>query len=129
MQKLLKLIELILIKQCKICVYYHKGEYVNLWVLSMNRQELLTLLKSIYNWPIPDDTAWSVYNNFLEIFMTEDAETMDYLYNLVESGREERLRYRNRIAELGHELRPDELNQYIFLIVVAMSEYIELENI
>jgi len=49
----------------------------------MNRQELLRILKSIYNWPIPDDTAWDVYNNFLEIFMTEDAATMDYLYNLV----------------------------------------------
>jgi len=95
----------------------------------MNRQELLRLLKSIYDWPIPDDTAWSVYNNFLEIFMTEDAATLDYLYQLVESDKYERLLYRNRLAEMGHELRPDELNQYIFLIVIAMSEYIELENI
>ena len=95
----------------------------------MNRQELLRLLKSIYDWPIPDDTAWSVYNNFLDMFMTEDAETVDYLYALVGSSQRDRLRYRNRLAEMGHELRPDELNQYIFLIVIAMSEYIELENI
>jgi len=61
--------------------------------------------------------------------MTEDAATLDYLYHLVESDKYERLRYRNRLAEMGHELRPDELNQYIFLIVIAMSEYIELENI
>lgn len=118
-----------MIKQCKICVQYFRSGYTNLWVLSMNRQELLRLLKSIYDWPIPDDTAWSVYNNFLEMFMTEDAETIDYLYALVESDQADRLRYRNRLAEMGHELRPDELNQYIFLIVIAMSEYIELENI
>lgn len=95
----------------------------------MNRQELLRLLKSIYSWPIADNAAWNVYNNFLDMFMTEDAKTIDYLYGLVESSQVDRLRYRNRLAEMGHELRPDELNQYIFLIVIAMSEYIELENI
>ena len=37
----------------------------------------------------------------------------------------ERLVLRNSIAERGYELTPNELNQYIFLLMLAIYEHIE----
>lgn len=88
----------------------------------MNKQQLLETLYSIYDWPIDGDSAWRVYNNILELFNSGDFTTIDYLMDMVKTTKEERLIYRNSLAEQGYELRPDEVNQYIFLITVAMSQ-------
>lgn len=37
----------------------------------------------------------------------------------------QRLVLRNSIAERGYELTPNELDQYIFLLTLAIYEYIE----
>ena len=97
----------------------------------MNKEYLLSVLHSIYDWPISDDSAWRVYNNFVEMCNTEDFAMRDYLFDLINLNKKERLVFRNRVAELGFELRPDEVDQYIFLIVMAMASTngAKLENI
>lgn len=87
----------------------------------MNKQQLLETLHSIYDWPIEAENAWRVYNNIVELFDSGDFTTIDYLIDMVKTSKRERLEYRNSLAEIGYELRPDEVNQYIFLITVAMS--------
>ncbi len=88
----------------------------------MNKQQLLETLHSIYDWPIEDENAWRVYNNILDLFNSGDFTTIDYLMDMIKTSKKERLEYRNSLAEIGYELRPDEVNQYIFLITVAMTQ-------
>ena len=91
----------------------------------MNKEELYKTLSSIYNNPISELSAWEVFNNFLELFMSEDYHTVDYLCRVIELSVLERLSFRNELAELGFELTPNELNQYILLMIIALNEYVE----
>lgn len=91
----------------------------------MNMNKIGKILSSVYNNPLSESHAWEVFNNFLELFMMEELQTTDYLCSLIELNKTERLKFRNNLAELGYELTPNELNQYILLLIVAMGEYLE----
>tara|TARA_R110000824_G_scaffold62141_1_gene164754 strand:+ start:4723 stop:4881 length:159 start_codon:yes stop_codon:yes gene_type:complete len=45
---------------------------------------------------------------------------MEYMHGVISMGAEERLRLRSRIAEKGFELTPNQLDQYIFLLFLAI---------
>ena len=97
-------------------------------VNTMNKTELINTIKSIYDWPIDEKKTWEVYNNFIELLLAGDQGTKDYLDSIIKFNKEQRQEYRNHIAELGYELRPDELSQYILLIIIAFNEVKELQN-
>jgi len=91
----------------------------------MNIDDLDKILTSIYECSIEKKHAWEVFNNFLELFMMEELQTTDYLCSLIELNKIERLKFRGDLAELGYELTPNELNQYILLLIIALGEYLE----
>jgi len=90
----------------------------------MEQEDLLTLLVILFDDSIDFDRAWRTYNNFVNIFEDEDPATVDYLLNVVNMNYQERLILRNRIAERGYELTPNELDQYVFILLMALYKYV-----
>lgn len=94
----------------------------------MNKKELTKTIKSIYEWPLQQDRAWEIYNNFVDLLLSGDAGTEAYLKQIINFNKEQRQKYRNHLADKGFELRPDELSQYVLLIIIAFNEVKELQN-
>lgn len=92
----------------------------------MNKEKLTNTIKSIYNWPISDDAAWTVYNNLTELAREDCLQTIEYLKRTVLLDSKERKAYRNHIATKGFELRPDELNQYILILMIVLTETVKV---
>jgi hypothetical protein len=90
------------------------------------KEDLVRTMQSIYEWPLKEDVIWDVYSNFLELALTKDEYVVEYLNKVVDFSSSERIEYRNKLAEQGFELRPDELSQYTVLIMIALKESIEV---
>ncbi len=91
----------------------------------MNKERIFRLLQILYADTIKKESAFKSYKNFLKICSEEDDVTMEYLLGVVSMTTKQRLVLRNSIAERGYELTPNELDQYIFLLTLAIYEYIE----
>jgi len=85
---------------------------------------LVRTIESIYEWPLEEAVIWDVYSNFLELALTKDEYVLDFLNTVVDFTSLERREYRNKLASMGFELRPDELSQYSVLIMIALKESI-----
>ena len=97
----------------------------SLEAFTMKKKEIDFLLSAIYEEPIEISSAWRSYSSFVSLFDEDDQEIVDYLLNIVELNRKQRLDFRNKIAERGYELTPNQLNQYILLIMIALREYVD----
>jgi len=86
----------------------------------MKRHQIFNLLETLYNDTIESDSAWKTYQNFYDICSNGDQPTIEYMHGVVSMVTEERLRLRSRISERGFELTPNQLNQYIFLLFLAI---------
>jgi hypothetical protein len=51
-----------------------------------------------------------------------------FLSSLTKFDKKNRQKYRQHLADRGFEIRPDELNQYILLIIIAMTKSVEVGN-
>lgn len=91
----------------------------------MKRQQLYILLEAFYSDAIESEDAWKTYNNFYEICCEGDKDTINYLHLVVDMEKDARLLLRNRIAEKGFELTPNQLDQYIFLLFLAIYDHID----
>ena len=91
----------------------------------MNKETTFKLLQILYRDTIEMESAINTYQKFLDICADEDTQTMDYLIGVVNMSQSQRLKLRNSIAERGFELTPNELNQYIFLLLMAISRHID----
>ena len=91
----------------------------------MNQERIFKLLQILYVDTIKKESALKSYKNFLKICSEEDDVTMEYLLKVVNMTTKQRLILRNSIAERGYELTPNELDQYIFLLMLAIYEHIE----
>ena len=91
-----------------------------------NQDEIYKTVKSIYDWPLDKEQSWLVYSNFKEILSAGDIGTVDFFIELTRFDKTQRRKYRSHLASLGFELRPDELNQYILLIMLAIMEVVEV---
>ncbi len=91
----------------------------------MEKTKLLKAINSTYEHNMEEDHIWDCYCAFLGLFLEDDIITTNYLINLIELTRGQRLVYRNKLAEMGFELTPNELNQYIFLLLIALNEYMD----
>lgn len=93
----------------------------------MNKKEITQTIQSIYDWPIPEDKIWEVYNNFTDLLIGDSGvDVIDFFRNIISLDKKSRKIYRNKIATLGFELRPDELDQYILILMIVMTEQIEV---
>lgn len=92
----------------------------------MNNEKLINTVKSIYDWPISDEKIIEVYNNFKDIIKSGDEETVEFMEVLIKFDKKQRMQYRNYLASIGFELRPNELDQYILLLIIAMLDMIEV---
>jgi hypothetical protein len=90
----------------------------------MTKEKIISLLVALHDDPIEINSALRTYDNFLQIFKEEDEETMDYMFGIVNMNLSQRLILRNSIAERGYELTPNELDQYIFLLLMAIYNHI-----
>lgn len=88
----------------------------------MKKREIFSLLETFYNDTIESDTAWETYQNFYDLYSSGDQPTVDYMYGVISMGTRERLMLRSRIAEKGFELTPNQLDQYIFLLFLAIYD-------
>tara|TARA_Y100001951_G_scaffold105115_1_gene119976 strand:- start:534 stop:830 length:297 start_codon:yes stop_codon:yes gene_type:complete len=91
----------------------------------MKRQQIYELLESLYADAIEPESAWQTYQNFYHICTDGDKDTMDYMYNVIDMSATQRLELRRKMAERGFELTPSQLNQYIFLLLLATMDYID----
>lgn len=92
----------------------------------MDNEKLINTVKSIYDWPISDEKIVEVYNNFKDIIKNGDEETVDFMESVIKFDKKQRMQYRNYLASIGYELRPNELDQYILLLIIAMLDMIEV---
>ncbi len=90
------------------------------------KEDLVRTMQNIYEWPLSESVIWDVYNNFLELALTRDEYVLEFLNKVVDFTSIERKEYRNKLASMGFELRPDELSQYTVLIMIALKESIEV---
>ena len=92
----------------------------------MDNEKLINTVKSIYDWPISDEKIVEVYNNLKDIIKSGDEETVNFMEMLIKFDKKQRMQYRNYLASIGYELRPNELDQYILLLIIAMLDMIEV---
>lgn len=88
----------------------------------MSKKDLLVILQTCYNDHLDIEVAWRCYCNLLQVCYESDENTIKYLHSLAISKKRERLLLRNRIAEKGFELTPNELDQYLLMLALALSE-------
>jgi hypothetical protein len=89
----------------------------------MKQQKISALLKALYHDTIKLESVNTTYNNFYKLCLDSDKSTMDYLHDVINMCLSERLELRSRIAERGFELTPNQLDQYIFILVLAIYDY------
>jgi hypothetical protein len=92
-------------------------------------RDIVKILDSIYEWPIPKEKTIDVYVSLFDIFLFDgDENTMEYIEAVANYNESEKKEYRNRLAELGFELRPDEISQYLLIINMALKEFKEASD-
>ncbi len=91
----------------------------------MNKEQLTLVLQAFFDDSISRTSAWLAYCNFKNLLNDGDKDTIEYFLRVVEMNRISRLKLRNSMAEQGNELTPNQLDQYIFLLLLALNEYIE----
>jgi len=91
----------------------------------MNKEQLTFVLQAFFDDSIKGASAWLAYCNFKELLNDNDRDTIQYFLRVVEMDRRSRLKLRTTMAEHGNELTPNQLDQYIFLLLLALNEYIE----
>jgi hypothetical protein len=88
----------------------------------MCSKKAIEIINSIFDWPIEDQKIEEVYQNFLELNLQKDDNTLEFLNYIIGLDVEQRKGYRDRLASMGFELRPDEFSQYIVILTIAMEE-------
>ena len=90
----------------------------------MDKKLLFDLLDNAYEEAIDIDKAWSLYNNFDELCINGDLTTIIYVYKICMMGKRDRLLWRTRLAELGFELTPNEVDQYLLILTIVLTSAI-----
>ena len=87
----------------------------------MDKELLYDLLSGSYEDTIDIDKAWRLYNNFDELCLNGDFITIIYLYKICMMNKRDKLLWRTRLAELGFELTPNEVDQYLLILTLALT--------
>ena len=87
----------------------------------MDKELLYDLLSGSYEDTIDIDKAWSLYKSFDDLCIEGDFTTIVYVYKICMMDNPEKLRWRTRLAELGFELTPNEVDQYLLILTLVLT--------
>ena len=87
----------------------------------MEEDSLYQILTACYEDTLKSSIAWNVYQKVLDLCQDGDLYTITYLHKLCLMGKEEKLAWRMKIAERGFELTPNEVDQYMLIIGLALK--------
>ena len=90
----------------------------------MDKELLHDLLSVAYEDVIDIDKAWSLYENFDDLCIQGDFITILYVYKICMMNKVDKLRWRMRLAELGFELTPNEVDQYLLILTIVLTSVI-----
>ena len=79
----------------------------------------MILFKNSKNSICPD-RAWEVYINCCKLTKDSNKNTMEYLEKIGSMSRTEKLQWRTKLSEIGIELTPDQVEDYIFILSLAI---------
>lgn len=68
------------------------------------------------------ENAWMVYLNLTKLFRDSDKDTVSYLEEIGSMTKEQKLQWRNSLASEGIELTPDQVDDYILILSLAITE-------
>lgn len=68
------------------------------------------------------EKAWKVYLNLLVLFKDSDKDTVSYLEEIGSMTKAQKLKWRNSLASDGLELTPDQVDDYILILSLAITE-------
>lgn len=88
----------------------------------MNRKTFIQIMENFSSHTIENDRAWRVYLDCIKLFKNSDKDTTEYLESVGSMTHEEKLRWRTKIAEIGIELTPIEIDDYIFILSLAIMK-------
>lgn len=81
--------------------------------------------KVFYTWSksdLEEDKAWETYLKYNKILKNKDDNMIEYLERLASFSKKEKLEWRNVLAEKGVELTPNQVNDYIFILSLAIMD-------
>ena len=87
----------------------------------MEEDGLYQILTSCYEDTLQSSTAWNVYQKVIRLCQEGDLYTITYLHQLCLMDKEEKLAWRTKIAERGFELTPNEVDQYMLIVGLALK--------
>jgi hypothetical protein len=93
----------------------------------MTTKEITKIIQDIYEWPLEECVILKVYKNLTNLLKSDyGLDVIEYFDKVISLDRKDRRTYRNVIANKGFELRPDELDQYILILMIVMDERVEV---
>ena len=85
--------------------------------------------KIFYRWSksdLEEEKAWDTYVKYNKILKDKDPNMTEYLEKIASLSKKEKLQWRNRLAEKGVELTPNQINDYIFILSLAIMDPLDL---
>jgi len=92
----------------------------------VNKKDLCAMLEYAFDDPISEQEAWDTFNRFDDYVKNGDAETIDYFISLMMYKKTDVLKLRCQMAELGYELTPSQLSQYLFIMTTCILDKAKL---
>jgi hypothetical protein len=86
----------------------------------MKQKEFNKLFYTYSKNQLEEDKAWDTYLKFYNICKNGDKDTIDYLEKIGSMNKKQMLEWRTRLAEMGMELTPDQVEDYIFVLSLAI---------
>lgn len=68
------------------------------------------------------EKSWMVYLNLVKLFKYSDKDTVSYLEEIGSMTKQQKLKWRNSLASEGMELTPDQVDDYILILSLAITE-------
>jgi formate dehydrogenase maturation protein FdhE len=90
----------------------------------MNKKTFKKILYSFKKSDLDIDRGWEVYLRILKLFKENKCEeTYEYLEQVGSMDQKEKLQWRTKLAEMGIELTPSQVEDYIFILSLAIYDY------
>jgi len=88
----------------------------------MNKKTFIRILNNYGNSSINSETAWEIYLRCVKNFKNSDKDNIEYLKKIGSMSSREKLIWRNKLAESGIEITPNEINDYILIISLVIMK-------
>lgn len=80
------------------------------------------MLAYTFDDPISENEAWEAFVRFDEYVTNGDSETINYFIKIITFTPKKILGLRFEMAELGYELTPSQLSQYLFILSTCIFD-------